>query len=74
MVVNVKVVLVVTMMAFVATNVRVATVTMYFLERLQKRNGHPTSTTTSMSLQAERRKHRLIFLLDINYSVKNMFF
>ena len=60
---------VVMMMRFVATDVFVATATK--TERSLKRNGQPTSTTTSMSLQAERRKH--FFLLDINYSVKNRF-
>ena len=52
-------------MAFVATNVLVATATM---KRSLKKNGQPTSTTTSvaMSLQAERRKQRRIFLLDIS--------
>ena len=47
---------VVIMMRFVATNVCVAIATK--TKRLLKRNGQLTSTTTSMSLQAERRKHR----------------
>ena len=47
---------VVIMMRFVATNVCVATATR--TQRLLKRNGQPTSTTASMSLQADRRKHR----------------
>ena len=62
---------VVIMMIFVATNVCVATATR--LERLLKRNGQPTSTTTSMSLQAGR-KHRRIFLLVINYIVSKIYF
>ena len=61
----------VVMMRFVATNVCVATATR--LERLLKRNGQPTSTTTSMSLQAGR-KHRRIFLLVINYIVSKIYF
>ena len=47
---------IVIMMRFVATNVCVAIATR--TESLLKRNGQPTSTTTSMSLQAGRRKHR----------------
>ena len=42
-------------MRFVATSVCVATATR--MERLLKRNGQPISTTTSMSLQTEKRKH-----------------
>ena len=58
---------VVMMMKFVATNFCVATATK--TERSLKRNGQPTSTTTSR----QKEESIDVFLLDINYSVKNRF-